>query len=149
VCGIEGFSGSFPPELLDRMSDRMGPSGAGRFRRLPCGTTAEDIITHTNAPLADSPRLMGSAFQRRMWLNKNFHRLPLRFTLIFLYHYLWQGAWRAGWVGYAWTRLRSDVMRILEYKLREIAITGRLPIKRFYGPGKPNHRVQQFECFFL
>jgi hypothetical protein len=58
---------------------------------------------------------------------------------------LWQSAWRAGWVGYAWARLRADVMRLIEYKRREFGITGRLPVKRYYGPGRPDGRVQQFE----
>lgn len=108
-------------------------------------TTAEAIIAYNKSPMADTPRLFGSALQRRMWLKKNFNRLPLRYFLFFLYHWLWQGAWRAGWVGYAWARLRSDVMRLIEYKRREIEITGRLPVKRHYGPGKPDGRVQQFE----
>lgn len=108
-------------------------------------TTAEAVIAHNKSPLADAPRLLGTAFQRRMWLKKNFNRLPLRYVLLFLYHWLWQGAWRAGWVGYAWARLRSDVMRLIEYKRREIEITGRLPVKRFYGPGQPDARVRQYD----
>jgi glycosyltransferase involved in cell wall biosynthesis len=108
-------------------------------------TTAEAIIAYTRSPLADTPRPFGTALQRRMWLKKNFHRLPFRYTLLFLYHWLWQGAWRAGWVGYAWARLRSDVMRLIEYKRREMEITGRLPVRRHYGPGQPDGRVRQYE----
>lgn len=108
-------------------------------------TTAEAIIAYNKAPLADIPRFFGSLLQRRMWLKKNFYRLPLRYVLLFLYHWLWQGAWRARWAGYAWARLRSDVMRFVEYKRREIEITGRLPVKRHYGPGDPDCRVQQFD----
>lgn len=108
-------------------------------------TTAEAIIAYDRSPLADTPRLLGTALQRRMWLKKNFYRLPFRYFLLFLYHWLVQGAWRAGWVGYAWARLRSDVMRLIEYKRREIELTGRLPATRYYGPGKPDARVRQFE----
>lgn len=108
-------------------------------------TTAEAIIAYTNSPLAESPRLLGTALQRRMWLKKHFNRLPLRYFLLFLYHWLWQGAWRAGWVGYAWARLRTIVIRLREFKRREIEITGRLPVQHFYGPGKPDARVRQFE----
>jgi glycosyltransferase involved in cell wall biosynthesis len=108
-------------------------------------TTAEAVIAYEKTALADTPRFLGTAFQRRMWLKKNFHRLPLRYLLLFLYHWLWQGAWRAGWVGYAWARLRSDVMRLIEYKRREMEITGRLPVKRVYGPGQPDSRVRQYE----
>lgn len=108
-------------------------------------TTAEAIIAFEKSPLADTPRLLGTNFQRRMWLKKNFYKLPCRYFLLFLYHWLWLGAWRAGWVGYAWARLRSDYMRLIEYKRREIEITGRLPVKRFYGSGQTDERVQQFE----
>jgi hypothetical protein len=108
-------------------------------------TTAEAIIAHQNTALADTPRIFGTPLQRRMWLKKHFHRLPFRFLLLFLYHYLWQGSWRTGWVGFAWARLRSDVMRLVEYKRREMEITGRLPVKRNYGPGQPDSRVRQYE----
>lgn len=108
-------------------------------------TTAEAIIAYNRSALAETPRLFGHALQRRMWLKKNFHRLPFRYSLLFLYHWLWQGAWRAGWVGYAWAHLRSDVMRLIEYKRREIEITGRLPVKRHYGPGQPDGRAHQHE----
>lgn len=109
-------------------------------------TTAEALIAYHESPLADTPRLLlGTTFQRRMWLKKHFHRLPGRYSLFFLYCWLWQGAWRAGWVGYTWARLRSDVMRLIDYKRREMEITGRLPVKRCYGPGKPDARVRQFD----
>jgi hypothetical protein len=80
-----------------------------------------------------------------MWLKKNFNRVPFRYSFLFLYNWLWQGAWRAGWVGYAWSRLRSDVMRLIEYKWREFELTGRKPVKRYYGPGKPDSRVPHYE----
>lgn len=108
-------------------------------------TTAEALIAFKNSPLADSPQLFGTSFQRRMWLKKNFYRLPLRYFLLFLYLWLWHGAWRAGWVGYAWARLRADVMRMIEYKRREMEITGHLPAKWLYGPGQPDRRVGQFD----
>ena len=106
-------------------------------------TSAEAIMRYQGDPLADEPRLFGSAFQRRMWMKKNFYRLPLRYLLLFLHYWIGQGAWRAGWVGYAWARLRSDVMRLIEFKTREMEITGRLPAKRVYGPGKPHSQVEQ------
>ena len=59
-------------------------------------------------------------------------------------NYLVLSAWRAGWVGYAWSRLRCDVYRLWEYKLREIRITGRLPLKRPDGLGNQDPRVPQY-----
>lgn len=106
-------------------------------------TTAEAIMALKQEPMADSPKLLGTAFQRRMWLKKHFKRIPCRFFLFFLYHWLWLGAWRAGWVGYAWARLRADVMRLIDYKRREIELTGKLPVKRFYGAGLPDSRISQ------
>jgi glycosyltransferase involved in cell wall biosynthesis len=107
-------------------------------------TTAEAIALHDGSPYAAIPRLWGSALQRRMWLKSRFWRVPFRYALLFLYNWLWRGAWRAGWVGFAWARLRSDVMRLIDYKRREMTITGRLPVRRPRGPGKPDLRVRQY-----
>jgi glycosyltransferase involved in cell wall biosynthesis len=109
-------------------------------------TTAEAISAYQQQRLADEPRLFGTALQRRMWVKKNYMSFPFRYVVMFLYHYLVMGAWRAGWVGYAWSRLRCDVYRLWEYKLREIRITGRLPLERPNGPGKPDPRVPQYSA---
>jgi glycosyltransferase involved in cell wall biosynthesis len=108
-------------------------------------TTAEAVNFHRQAEVSDTPRLIGTALQRRMWLKVNFHRVPGRYLALFLYHLLVQGAWRAGWVGVTWCRLRVMVMRLIEYKWREIELTGRMPVKRHFGPGKPDARVAQFK----
>lgn len=107
-------------------------------------TTAEALIAHRQSKLSDIPRLFGSAFQRRMWMKRHFDHIPFRYQLLFCYNLVLQGAWRAGWVGWAWSSLRSDVMRFREYKRREILLTGRLPTQRVYGAGKPDTRVRQF-----
>jgi glycosyltransferase involved in cell wall biosynthesis len=107
-------------------------------------TTAEAVSTYRQHRLADEPRFFGTRLQRRMWIKKHYRKFPLRYVVMFLYHYLALGAWRAGWVGYAWSRLRCDVYRLWEYKLREIRITGRLPLKRSDGPGTPDPRVPQY-----
>ena len=108
-------------------------------------TTAEAVAAYQGQRLAAEPKLFGNALQRRMWIKKNYMRFPFRYIAMFLYHYLVMGAWRAGWVGYAWSRLRCDVYRLWEYKLREIRITGRQPLKRSNGAGAPNPRVRQCE----
>jgi glycosyltransferase involved in cell wall biosynthesis len=108
-------------------------------------TTADAVIAHNGSAMAETPNLFGSSLQRRMWLKKNFYRVPFRYTLLFAYYWLIKGTWRAGWVGYAWARLRSDVMRLVEYKRREMEFTGRLPVKRVYGAGRPDARVKQYE----
>ena len=108
-------------------------------------TTAEAVIAFKKLPLAERPALFGTPLQRRMWLKANFHRMPLRFLFLFLYYLLIEGAWRAGWVGVTWARLRADVMRIIEYKRWEIELTGRVPSHRHYGAGVPDKRVQQYD----
>ena len=108
-------------------------------------STAEAITAYQHAPLADTPRLFGTGFQRRMWIKRNYRHVPFCYALLFLYYYFCQGAWRSGWVGYVWARLRADVLRLREYKRREMELTGRLPRIRFYGPGTPDARVRQYE----
>lgn len=108
-------------------------------------TTAEAIIAYENSSLADIPKLFGTNLQRRMWMKRNYYRVPARYTLMFLYNWIIQGAWRAGWVGYAWARLRSDVMRLIEYKRREMELTGHLPIRTSSLKGKPDKRVRQYD----
>lgn len=108
-------------------------------------TTDEAIIACTGTRLADEPRLLGNPLQRRMWLKKKFYRIPFRYSLFFLYCYLCLGSWRAGWIGYAWARLRTDYMRLIEYKCREMKITRRVITKHHYGRGKPDIRVKQYD----
>lgn len=108
-------------------------------------TTAEAVASHQRAAMADAPKLFGTPMQRRMWMKRNYFHIPGRFGLFFLYHFIVLGAWRAGWVGYAWSRLRADVYRYWEYKLREIQLTGQLPARRAFGPGSPDPRVLQLD----
>lgn len=107
-------------------------------------TSAEAVSTHERRRTAVDARLFGNALQRRMWIKKHYMKFPLRYFALFLYHYLVLGAWRAGWVGYAWSRMRCDVYRLWEYKLREIRISGRLPMRRPGAQGTPDARVRQF-----
>jgi glycosyltransferase involved in cell wall biosynthesis len=108
-------------------------------------TSAEAKIMVTQSPLAGEPRLWGTSFQRRMWLKKHFYRVPFRYVLQFIYHYVGQGAWRAGTTGYIWARLRVDVMRMIAYKAKEMRLTQNFSYKRLYGNGAPDARVRQCE----
>lgn len=107
-------------------------------------TTAEAVAAHSRAKLAARPRFWGSALERRMWLKRNFWRLPFRYALLFLYHYFLLGAWRAGWVGYAWTHLRCEVYRLIEFKRRELELPQRAPVQKTTTRGAPDPRVPQF-----
>ena len=108
-------------------------------------TTAEAVSAWRGDALSVEPRLFGSPLQRRMWLKKNFYRLPCRYVALFLYYWLLQGAWRAGRAGYIWARLRADVMRIIEYKVVEMKLSGRVGGPLVMGNGSPDQRVSQHE----
>jgi hypothetical protein len=95
--------------------------------------------------LACAPRLTGTRLERRMWLKKHFDKVPFRFVAMFLYLYLGKGLFRAGWVGYAWSRLRAQVYWMRHVKFRELELTGRERFERIpreHGP--PDERVEQY-----
>ncbi len=108
-------------------------------------TTAEAIAATRGAALSFQPALLGSRLQRRMWLKKNFRHMPGRFVAMFLHCYLIQGAWRAGWVGFAWSRLRADVMRFIHYKSREMQMGRRFGTAPHHGAGEPDPRAVQLD----
>ena len=108
-------------------------------------TTSEAITTYQKKPLSDKEILFGTSLQRRMWLKKNFYKFPFRYFLLFLYHFLYQGAYRAGREGYIWSRLRTDVMRLVDYKYTEMKITNKIPTKYVYGSGEQDKRVINYD----
>lgn len=108
-------------------------------------TTAEAISQYFNKELAAQPTIFGTALERRMWLKRNFWRVPGRYYLLFFYHFVILGAWRAGKVGWIWSHLRTEVYRQWEYKKYEIALTGRIPKRISSVSGKPDSRVSFYE----
>ena len=108
-------------------------------------TTSEAIIAYQNKPLSDKEIFFGTSLQRRMWLKKNFYKFPFRYFFLFLYHFLYQGAYRAGRAGYIWSKLRTDVMRLVDYKYMEMKITNAIPSKHLYGSGKQDKRVINYD----
>jgi hypothetical protein len=108
-------------------------------------TTAEAISQFEGRALALPPRLFGTALERRMWFKRNFWKVPGRYVILFLYHLLVVGAWRAGRVGWVWARLRTEVYRLWEYKRFEMDRLGHVPVKIPAHPGEPDARVQQYD----
>ncbi len=108
-------------------------------------TTTEAHISVDGAPLSDRPYLFGTSLQRKMWIKKNFYKIPLFYFWLFLYHWLWLGAYRAGFAGYVWSRYRSEVMRMIAYKRWELKFSDRLPNKVCVTIGSPDPRVRQFD----
>ena len=108
-------------------------------------TTAEAASQFEGRALALTPRFFGNALERRMWLKRNFWKVPGRYTILFLYHLMFIGAWRAGRVGWVWARLRTEVYRMWEYKRFEMDRLGHVPVKIPAHPGEPDPRVQQYD----
>ena len=106
-------------------------------------TTAEAASQFEGRALALPPRLFGSALERRMWLKRHFWKMPGRYLILFLYHLLVLGAWKAGRVGWIWARLRTEVYRLWEYKRYEMDRLGHVPVKIPAHPGAPDVRVRQ------
>jgi glycosyltransferase involved in cell wall biosynthesis len=106
-------------------------------------TTAEAMSVFQSMRFAAEPKLFGDSFERRMWLKKNFRRIPFRYKLYFLHQLFVVGSWRAGLTGVTWARLRSEVMRMIELKLIEMQRSKKLPSSRVYGPGSPDFRAKQ------
>lgn len=151
TCRFTDVAVNEHPQVTGRTADASGdlehhdsPSLEHWIDKQNRYTTAEAHTAYEGRALAAEPRLCGTALQRRMWFKRHLFRTPLGGLLFFLFNWLWLGAWRAGWVGYAWSRLRCDVMRIIEYKRREMELLGGVPSQRQYGPGAPDPRVAQW-----
>lgn len=138
---FQGSEGAFQEEVLHMDSPDLDHWLTKQNRY----TTAEAISQFEKRALAAEPRLFGSRLERRMWIKRHFWKMPGRYFALFLYHLLIIGAWRAGKVGWIWSRLRCDVYRLWEYKRFEIEKTGRLPAKIPAHPGQPDSRVPFFE----
>jgi glycosyltransferase involved in cell wall biosynthesis len=108
-------------------------------------TTAEAISQFEGRALALPPRFFGSALERRMWFKKNFWKVPGRYLILFMYHLIIVGAWRAGRGGWIWARMRTEVYRLWEYKRIEIERMGRVPSPIPSQTGSPDPRVRLME----
>jgi hypothetical protein len=108
-------------------------------------STAEAMNLYSGISLAERPILFGSNFQRRMWLKKHFYKIPMRYSLLFLYFWIYKGLWRSGWVGYSSARLWTHFFFVAECKFREMKELGRLYPPHSVGAGLPDPRVRQFD----
>lgn len=107
-------------------------------------TTDEAVIRFRNQALAADPRLFGNPLQRRMWLKRHFHSLPFRYQLHFCYLCMFEGAWRSGRTGLIWAHLRTEVLRLIEYKELEMRVKNTISTPPVHGAGTPDPRVRQF-----
>ena len=69
---------------------------------------------------AEKSSLFGTWLQRKMFLKRLVNRLPVFGKLIkFLHYYVGFGAWRDGYEGWQWARLRMWVQSVVDLKERE------------------------------
>jgi len=83
-------------------------------------TTSEAIAKFNKKDLPFEAILFGNKDNRRMWFKKNFYKIPFRFVLLFLYYYIFKGLFMSGKEGFIWSHLRTEVMRMREYKFYEL-----------------------------
>lgn len=108
-------------------------------------STLEAINSLHSTQMAATPKLFGTSLERRMWLKRILRKLPGNHWIMFFYYWIWKGTWKAGKVGYIAARLWSDVWRTRQYKRYEMVLTNKVPQKRTYGRGEPDHRVPNFD----
>jgi glycosyltransferase involved in cell wall biosynthesis len=109
-------------------------------------TTAEAAWQFNRGKLSASPILFGNKLERRMWLKKFFWKLPFRYNLLFIYHYIFLRAFTAGKQGYYWSVLRTFVYRQWEIKFFEMNLTD--SVYKIYKdmPGIPDSRIYQHKA---
>lgn len=134
ICGAKGYLEHHDSPNLDHWINKQN-----RY------STAEAINQYKGGDLALPPKFFGSKIENRMWFKKNFWFIPCRYSILFLYHLIFLGAWRAGRVGWIWSILRVNVYRFWEYKRIEMEILGRIPARIPTGPGLPDSRVKFYE----
>lgn len=83
-------------------------------------TTSEAIAKLNKKDLPFEPTLFGNKDNKRMWFKKYFNKIPFRFFLLFLYYYIYKGLFMSGKEGFIWSHLRTEVMRMREYKYYEL-----------------------------
>ncbi len=113
---INGKTGHIGGELLHIDS----PNLEHWYNKQNKYTSSEAKSKFLKNKLSFNPKLFGNSDQRRMWFKQNFSYIPLRFLLLFLYYYIFKGLFMSGKEGFIWSHLRTEVMRMREYKFYEL-----------------------------
>lgn len=102
-------------------------------------TTLEAIGRIRDSSDDERGRLFGTQLQRKMFFKRLFIHSPGGKAVMFLYYYVWYGAWRDGYAGFCWARLRvwvHNVGDMKEKEFRRIGIPDVLPAARHGGYDK-------------
>ncbi|MCB9644869.1 MAG: glycosyltransferase family 2 protein [Myxococcales bacterium] len=111
-------------------------------------TTMEAIMKVRGDKLAAEPKLFGNPLERRMFLKTIFYKLPLRYQLLWAFEFMRSKAFLDGAVGRAWTHLRVENLRNVEFKVQELHNLGTPPEmparpQRQYDPRILETEIQQ------
>lgn len=82
-------------------------------------STMEAITIYKKRELAANPNIFGNSLERKMFFKKIFFKIPFKYQFITYYNFLLKGAFRSGSLGWKWSKIRSIVYRLREYKAIE------------------------------
>jgi len=134
-----------PTHIAGKLEHHDSPNLHHWFSKQNNYSTTEAMSAYKKSSLSVAADVFGSQLERRMWIKKNFYRIPFRYQILFMYFWLWKGLWRSGKVGYISARLWTDVFRFSEYKKIEMEIVG----SHYSIPERPtlvpDLRVRQYD----
>ena len=87
-------------------------------------TTLEAIGRIKDKSEDERGRLFGTRLQRKMFFKRFFIHMPGGKMFMFWYYFLKYGAWKDGYAGWCWARLRVWVHRVGDVKEREFRENG-------------------------
>ena len=87
-------------------------------------TTLEAIGRIKDKSEDEKSRLFGTKLQRKMLFKRFFIHMPCGKLFMFWYYFLKYGAWKDGYAGWCWARLRVWVHRVGDMKEREFRQNG-------------------------
>ena len=90
-------------------------------------TTREAVGRLKDTCRDESPSLLGTGLQRKMFFKRLLTNLQCADWIMFLYYLLIYGAWRDGRVGLRWASLRVWVQQVVRLKTEEIRSMNQIP----------------------
>ncbi len=108
-------------------------------------TTLEAKSSFVNRGVKFRSNYFGTKMERRQFFRDIYNKLAFKNQFVFIYCYLFLGAFRAGRVGFIWARMRSDVYRMREIKHLEMILLDKEYIIPNEPLGKPSKFAEQLK----
>jgi hypothetical protein len=84
-------------------------------------TTREAIGRIKDKNTGEDPDIFGNSLQRRMYFKRFLYNMPFGLFFVFLYYFFFFGAWRDGYYGFMWAKLRVWAMWVVKLKMKEFS----------------------------